>query len=691
MDINELAQLLGYSGLVTGAPTPTAPVPTPVDPGLGPDPGLAPEPERPASSPSGSAPPPLPPGIGKVSVGSATGNQGFSSAKNAQVKKATSGEDRIISGAYGRAEARSQPELDAIARQGEEQRVAQEAASKAEQAQIAEKARHASELSGLQGKFKIEEQEAYADANAAAEAAKQEYHAKLLEIPTLNPSQLWDAAGAQGQFGMAAAAFLHDFLGAKGIKTSAMDSINGAITRNIDSQIANINNKRQVAAGFKDLWEMTRAQSASATEARARMHSYALASLQAELDSRMGSYDSNLAAAKHQMAKALISKEINNQIFTVQKHIDESAAQEAGRLVTMRGQNLEASIAKANQENQLAIARIQADARTKEKTGPRFVFDPETGRGKFVFKEGIGKEQENKILEQVGKFEPANITMNKLRELERKAGTQVPDPVKGTRFSTEQQREFSALATQLAHELVAARGERPTDKDVEQQLKALPQNTTFTVGGTSRILAGTQMGLNNAVHGIIRQFVDDVPENQQPQGVTGRLAQTSFTDASIINKGEPPEVRSTDKFEKLLGRPDAFAATDEGSKADVADWQRFAKSHNIEITQEAAKRRLGKAQDNPIEATYSAVDLAKPDKVFLSIRELAELATKQDAAAYAKLSELASQEGPAYEVPAVGGASGQTGVGHAKLSEESQLIKDYAVWEKSIVDQRLRK
>lgn len=610
MDPKELLSLLGY-------PATAPPQGGIVDPFT--QSGMSVE--DPFQTPTQPAPVQEPPTKASVS------DAGFSPKKFAQVEQATKGVPGQIAAARRGAEQRFAPVLDQVNQNTAAADQALDQVSTAEQDVIAAKARNSAALSKQQADFQRDEELAWADANAAAEAAKQEYNAKLLEIPLLNSSQLWDSAGNEGQFGMAAAAFLHDFLGAKGIKTSAMDTMKSAIDRNIDGQIANINNKRATAQGFKDLWEMTRAQSASDTEARTRMRGFALASLQAELDSQLGSYDSALAAAKHQLAKAQLAKEQQKNLMDVYKAVEDSAAHEASQIITMRGQSLQAAQHKESMALQRELAALKAKG-DKGKT-QMFVHDPETGKGRWVFKEGVTEAVQMKKLEEVGHFETANKKMNEIRALARQAETQVFDPFKGTRFSTEQQRKYDAMVTDFAHAMVAARGERPTDRDVIQALKLLPQETTFMRGGVQEILASTQEYLNEATQSQLRQFVDDVPEEEQPQGASGRIAEGSFTDATITSKNEPKDATQArnEKIDQQLTTPAAY-------------------------------------EDEKL-------------RPLAEIKKIAEQAVNYPEY-YKMLEAAANKKAPQIEVPDVQGRGVLTDL---PLPENEQLIKEYAAWE----------
>ncbi len=483
-----------------------------------------------------------------------------------------------------------------------------------------------------------EDQMANAKGQALAEQRKADYTAALQAIPMVNPQQIWEEAGTVGSYGMAMAAFVHDFLGAKGIKTSAMDTINGAIKRNMDAQIQNIATKRNVASGFKDLWDMTMKESDTQAEARAKMHGYMLASVKSGIQAEMGKYDSRLADNTYLQAMGKIDEELTKSQMTVAQHADEAGNQRAKQEIEKNGQMLQASIAARSNATSIKVAQIHeegemaraaAKAKSEKQTGmDAQIIDPETNKGKWRFKPWVSETQRSKVSDLVAKFEPANIIMNRLRELERKMKPQL-DPVTGTRFSGEDQSEYDGLRTELAHSLVAARGERPTDKDVDEQLKLLPTNTTLRVGGIKRILAVEQINLNNSMQSHIRQFAEDVPPAEQQDGVKGQLNEGSYTDANIVHKGQDEHADTiVDLHVKNLGHGDKYGVdtTDFGSTGDQAipnTWKKFDKESGGDFWErnkhEALKGR-GDIRDK-LEATQKDA----PPLAYTELYHLAEL------------------------------------------------------------------
>lgn len=508
----------------------------------------------------------------------------------------------------------------------------------AEAEQITARAR----LEGERGKL-LREQESglraiYESGAVASRQAKNEYLMRLAAIPEVNPNALWDEAGAEGQFQMGLAAVIHGMLGVKGINTTAMDTINSAIKNKIAAQVENINTKKQVAAGFKDLWEMTVAESASRAEAEAKMHGYMLKAFEAGMDAEMGKIDSNLARAKHAYAKGQLQQaQVKNRVEVerfIQQGVDQAMQQETQRYIA----GMQAATARA----QMASNERIASGKNKDTKGPRLVFDPETKKGKWIFHDWVKDEQAAKILEGVGKFDAANETMQEIRQLERKMKP-VFDPLTGTRLAPEDARRYNALVTQLAHDLVAARGERPTDKDVEQQLKSLPTKTDFTRGAVDKILADTQAGLRRNVAGVVGQFVTDVPENMQPSGPNMKnFAEGSATDVELTRNGTTGQTAAEAAVARVLTPEAAYVSKPPGSKqTNEKEWKDFTVPYWKEFLSGKSDfiEKHGKHKDT---GTSGAIMLAggmspeSPPAAFDAVRELAEdaLAGDQDSKKY---------------------------------------------------------
>lgn len=264
--------------------------------------------------------------------------------------------------------------------------------------------------------FAAKEQAAMQNAQAESATNIANYRASLMDYSAsqVNPSQLWDNAGTAGQFGIVATAFMHDFLAAKGIQTTGLESINKAIQHNISGQLDNMRKKLDVAQGFKELWTMQRSQSATDAEARQRMNGFYLSALSNQIEGTLGQYDSQLALVKAQTAKAAIQQEMVKNDLLVQKHIDDASQQRATNRVHMYTAELSASSAKYTADAHIKAAEIAASAKNQVSPFAGVIFDTSKSGGNMAARrllpdikdeKGEIRNQASKVFNTVGNIE----------------------------------------------------------------------------------------------------------------------------------------------------------------------------------------------------------------------------------------------------------------------------------------------
>src|ERR1700759_2413523 len=338
----------GYLGYATPSPAQVAvPAPTP-ESGLITSPFQVPEGDDNLPAPGSVNPGSLKQGT-SVDLGSKVSQQGSSSAAMAAIQAGPKtalerGEAKDLANVEGEYNPLFQQEHQAaVEKEQADLKVAQ-----IESQKIAATSQAKQKIAAANTDFQAKEQAAMDNAKVESAASIAQYRAALADYQAsgVNPSQLWDQGGSVGQFAMIATAFGHDFLGAKGIQTSGLDTINQAIKNNINAQLENINKKQQVANGFKQIWDMQRQQSSSDAEARARVNGFYLAAINNQIDATLGSYDSQLALAKAQSAKAAINQEIVKNDLLVQQHIDTAANARATNRVKAYGDDLQAASAR---------------------------------------------------------------------------------------------------------------------------------------------------------------------------------------------------------------------------------------------------------------------------------------------------------------------------------------------------------
>jgi hypothetical protein len=542
---------------------------------------------EPAPTPIPVAPPAVP-SQAPTSSGASMGARAFSPTKYAQVTS-TSGSriERKMAAADAQVEKDFAPlkvkqDLAANAQIGAQKAVGQAEADKAmalvddPDAPGEQVSRHVL-MQRMYQKHETEIQGITTQAKVAGDAAKAQYATALQAIPSLNPNQLWEEAGTAGQYGMAVSAFVHDFLGAKGIKTSAMDTINGAIQRNIQAQLAKIDKGKAVASGFKDMWQMQREQSASDQEAMARMHGIMLKSVQAGIDAQMGKYDSRLALAKSQEARASLEQQIADKALVVQQHIDRTQNDAAQRLIAINGQELQASIA----SQQIAESRAAREAAAKAKSDPyggAIIFDNTKsggGAAKFRIRKELmdDKELVRGVIAKATGTKTAMEGLNELLALQSKMAAS-PDGINKTRFASEIERREVALRNRIVAALVLDQsGKQVTDQERIYIEKLVPAKTWFTNGNNRRIISQLVEAKGLEMNTLLQQTTADVVEGDPAFGTKmaqGRFADAEITEAGLVKEGaEELKEGPIDAANKLVTSPDNAKVADAALKEEM--------------------------------------------------------------------------------------------------------------------------
>lgn len=450
----------------------------------------------------------------------------------------------------------------------------------------------------LQDDFGVEEAKINARAAALSNQAKADYLTSLNDFRAsrVDPSQLWHNMTGGERFGTLVSAFVHDFLGARGINTSAMSTFNKAIDRNIDAQLQAIKTKGEAAEGFKSLWYMQRNQSASDAEARARVRGFLLDGAKQAVIANMAPYKAALASAQGQAAIAKINEEFSKNLVDIYKHIDSNSVALRSQAIDIWKTNVNAAI----ESRAVSVREAQERREAKKDLGPpETINDPETGNPVALFKPWIQKEERSKTREIL---EDANVVgqdISELRRLARVLGNGGIDPINGTRFAGDAQQEYDSLATRLAHHMVKALGERATDKDVDQMLKGLRTPSFLNQATADHVIAFTQdriltparvrvrsQGYIPGEDGIIRDAPDDLIFKSMTADARGThspppkgTAQQQLERAATLDiKGDLPEDEQTGDLmsahqEMVRQRSDLFTHKEDSGASEGA-WAR---------------------------------------------------------------------------------------------------------------------
>jgi hypothetical protein len=282
----------------------------------------------------------------------------------------------------------------------------------------------------------------------------------------------------------------------------------------------------------------------------------------------MAQYESALASAQGQAAVAKINEELAKTFVDIYRHADQNAIALRNQALDQWKTKIHASLEQTSlglRRQELAMKQKELDKQDKTLLDP--IYDPETGKAKWVFLPGIKDSEKEKTREKLEGVEDVNQALTELRELTRTNKT-VFDPFKGTRFADTGQQKFDSLAKRIAHGMAKANGERATDDDVKQFSTGFRQATWLNMANAEQVIANTQKQVLRSALSKLKTVARDLPEDMQDQfGLSARGEPFTGAATDARNTSSPPPLseeekarieagtllRPADKDEKLRG------------------------------------------------------------------------------------------------------------------------------------------
>jgi hypothetical protein len=544
--------------------------------------------------PRGVPPSDLPPDLAGRSQSARVSQSysGTSEAKKASLEKGDTRYAAQMANADDQALSEMQPALDAQGVARDASKAAEIGVAEANARHIEAEGRAAQALSDAQAGFAQEDMRAHAEATANEDLAKADYIAALADFRAqkINPAGYWDDQSTGGKIGMVAAAFAHDFLGAQGIKTSAGATLAAAIDRNIDVQARNIQLKGDALPGFKQLWEMQRAQSQSDLEARTRVKGFLLESMKQAITANMAQYQSGLATAQGQKALAEVEKLYAKNISDVYQQISQNTASlrqnitsRMNALTSAAAQNYATSVQKSLGQQRIDLDKAKQAAEAQA-SRPLTVADPGDNMNKYVFKVGVLDAQKMKVMDKFAQAAGVAESIEDLRSMARDPAYTVLDGHGVRRWSDPGKRAYASKVERLKHEWAAAIDGRPTDKDVQQLGLGLPTPTELS-SKVDRILATSKRDIIAPLRHMSDQFLETLPEDQWTPAnrISPMAAQELEAKASQAAGADEPAKTPISKASATITQPDSFeyaapnvkdAAQNDGATPNQ-DWKSF--------------------------------------------------------------------------------------------------------------------
>ena len=398
-----------------------------------------------------------------------------------------------------------------------------------------ETGRQADLMKGMIDAHAAEEAKITEQYRAESNQAKADYMAALADFrgSRVDPSALWKQMGKGNQFGMMVSAFVQDFLGARGIHTSAMDTFSKAVQRNIDAQIEGIKQKGEVADGFKNLWQMQREQSASDAEARQRIYGFMLDGAKQAVVSHMAQYKAGLADAQGQAAIAKLDEEFSKNLVDVYKHIDTTTLQRREQAIQIFGERLRASTESARLTEQKREFEAQRAATTPppDPTSGKLI-DPWTGKYAYALKDDLANvkpEDRAKIEQQVqGDLSNAKTLDDAfvhLRELTHKMGPMPTGMYARSRWADTWQKEYDGARQQVGQALARMVDGRVSQQEIEGQLQGIPEKLMLAQYDLEQVIADKQSMVANKFKNSVSPLVTDLPKDDVARGLQGGASQ----------------------------------------------------------------------------------------------------------------------------------------------------------------------
>lgn len=364
-----------------------------------------------------------------------------------------------------------------------------------------------------------------------------------IRATTINPGKLFaDMTGGE-KAGMLVTAFVHDYLGTKGMKTSSMDTYNKAIERSVDAQLANLGTKKAAMSGMQQMWEMQRAHSKSDEEARVRIHGLALQSLKDTAVGKMAMFDSDFARASIPAAIADIDKAILDNNVRLDNMSREWHNQEANLLTTQNRDRVNAAqgaaqIAIAQRRQALEEAKFGAEAGAS--SGPltkevmaNLVVDP--SKGQVFGKNRMWLTRDPKVVEKLQEKVNAGSRVielsNEYAALAKTLGKRYQGPLNKYIDNDADVAKMFQLNDELINALVSKNAATTfTDAYLKRIQTMLPKNSYLTANKASE-MAGqfalmTKQDIDTQLRGFTSEAGDDIksayfPSTRDENSVSG--------------------------------------------------------------------------------------------------------------------------------------------------------------------------
>jgi hypothetical protein len=519
----------------------------------------------------------------------------------------------------------------------------------AEQAKLKATQRAQQYQADLQAQMLEDEKVASEHSKSLVAHARAQYAAQVMAYQSMqvNPGQLWHNMSGGMKVETLAAVFAHNFLAAKGIQTTAMDTINAAIDQNINAQIENIRKQGQVVDHFGQLYNMVSAESATDEEARVRLRGLMLAQAENMTNAYLLKFDAPIAQAKAVETRMAFQSAQDQNMLALDDHLHARAEQAKQDYLEWRKALLSASmesrrISEQTREFDEANKPKPVDygsAASKARESVYFDIDPTSptfGKPQGMILEGTSPADRTKIRDIGAKAMSVMQEVKALRDGTAKMTATYGGKWASQALTTQDQKRVRALQARLALMLAAEENRgRPSDKDQEAAEQYVPLKTLTTYGDVDQVvndlLLLTKQEYNNSTAGQVRNFTVDpgtgLPEDALLSGTTALVpaeGDTYKTEGNTWGAPEVPDAVQEDMTNAQMPRNEASTQSHLDDLKTMVNDAETAKANGDATA-------VQKAYDFISDTMYDAADQDDPDgylEAWGGVDELGKLQTQ---------------------------------------------------------------
>lgn len=418
------------------------------------------------------------------------------------------------------------------------------------------------EMAAAERQMALDNQTEYAQIQNKTAAYMADYEKSVVDLAnsTPNPGRAYSNMSATGRAGIAMTAFVQDFLGAKGIKTSGLEHIHKAVDMDIQAQRDAYMAKKDLVAGQLNIYQLHKEQGDSDYMASVKTRATLMEAAKMEATSKLAAMNSPIATARIPLLQAAIDEQQMKYRADAARDAMKTYETLAGQAVQVNGQRLSAAM----EGRRLALEERKFKAAQDAAAGPKPINEAtvvRTPSGKVVGRI-VDEKLYKEVSDKVAVFSNFQDKLADYSKFVQENGKTYGGP--GNKlFDDALKLKRDALRIDLAYSFATMNGNRvPTDPDYKnaERVMTSPTFTTGLLGGQDPTEAAVQ-ALGEVGSRSVREYMGYLNQHMLP--VDDATAQAL--------QGAPREdaIGKARAYETKFGMDSRGDTTNGGTKTEV--------------------------------------------------------------------------------------------------------------------------